>query len=77
MEDPLTSLAGVNLAKVKKIAVGLGDRADRAGGAGRIFVDDIYVRKSTPHSACEWNGGHAMRTRLVLALWLGLLGAPG
>jgi len=45
---PLTSFTGVNLAKVKKITLGVGDRADpKPGGAGRIFVDDIYVRKST------------------------------
>jgi len=46
---PLSSLAGVNLAKIKKITIGLGDRtAPKPGGAGRIFVDDIYVRKSAP-----------------------------
>jgi hypothetical protein len=46
---PLSDLAGVNLAKVKKIVIGLGDKNDpKAGGAGQIFVDDIYVRKSAP-----------------------------
>ncbi len=59
---PLSSLTGVkgsqtqnsafgvpNLAKIKKIIIGLGDKADpKPGGAGRIFVDDIYVRKSAP-----------------------------
>ena len=46
---PLNSLAGVNLAKIKKIAVGIGDKANpKTGGAGRIFVDDIYVRKPAP-----------------------------
>ncbi|MCL5281624.1 MAG: LamG domain-containing protein, partial [Planctomycetes bacterium] len=46
---PLTSFTGVNLAKIKKIAAGVGDKTRPAsGGAGRIFVDDIYVRKSTP-----------------------------
>ncbi len=46
---PLTSFTGVNLAKIKKITIGVGDKANaKAGGAGRIFVDDIYVRKSTP-----------------------------
>ena len=46
---PLTSFTGVNLARVKKITVGLGDRtAPRPGGAGLIFVDDIYVRKPAP-----------------------------
>jgi hypothetical protein len=43
---PLSSLAGVNLAKVKQITIGAGDKADpKAGGAGRIYVDDIYITK--------------------------------
>jgi hypothetical protein len=38
--------AGVNLAKVKKMAIGLGDKANpAAGGTGRIFVDDIQLAK--------------------------------
>jgi len=44
---PLSSFTGVNLAKVKKITIGLGDRAKpTAGGAGQIFVDDIRLLKS-------------------------------
>jgi hypothetical protein len=43
---PLSSFTGVNLAKVKKISIGLGDKAHpAAGGAGLIFVDDIRVTK--------------------------------
>ena len=43
---PLSSLAGVNLAKVKKLYIGLGDRAaPAAGGSGRMFIDDIQVTK--------------------------------
>jgi hypothetical protein len=43
---PLTSFTGVNLARVKTIAVGVGDKADpKAGGAGRIYVDNIRVTK--------------------------------
>jgi len=38
---PLSSFAGVNLAKVKKAYIGVGDK--KAGGAGRIYIDDIYV----------------------------------
>jgi hypothetical protein len=39
---PLGSLTGVNLAKVKKVYLGIGDRAKPiAGGAGRIYIDDI------------------------------------
>jgi hypothetical protein len=41
---PLSSLNGVNLAKVKKITIGLGDKAHPvAGGAGQVFIDDIRV----------------------------------
>ena len=44
---PLSSFTGVNLAKVKKITIGLGDKAaPKPGGAGRIFVDDIRMTKS-------------------------------
>jgi hypothetical protein len=43
---PLNSFAGVNLAKVKKLYLGVGDRtAPAAGGSGRIFIDDIQVTK--------------------------------
>jgi hypothetical protein len=41
---PLSSFADVNLAKVKKMTIGVGDKgAPAAGGAGRIYIDDIYV----------------------------------
>jgi hypothetical protein len=41
---PLSSFSGVNLAKVQKLYLGLGDRdAPAAGGAGLIFIDDIRV----------------------------------
>jgi hypothetical protein len=41
---PLSSFASVNLAKVKKLYIGVGDKdAPAAGGAGRIYIDDIYV----------------------------------
>jgi len=43
---PLSSLTGVNLAKVKKMYVGVGDRTNPvAGGAGRIYIDDIRLTK--------------------------------
>jgi hypothetical protein len=43
---PLSDLAGVNLAKVKKLDIGVGDRKNPvAGGAGRIYIDDIQVIK--------------------------------
>jgi hypothetical protein len=45
-EIPLSafSTAGVNLAAVKKMYLGVGDRASpKAGGAGKVYFDDIYV----------------------------------
>jgi len=43
---PLSSFAGVNLAKVKKLYVGVGDRNNPAAdGTGRIYIDDIRVTK--------------------------------
>ncbi|MCL5281625.1 MAG: hypothetical protein M1376_17135 [Planctomycetes bacterium] len=43
---PLSGLAGVNLTKVKMIVIGVGDKANpKTGGAGRIYIDDIYVTK--------------------------------
>jgi hypothetical protein len=43
---PLSSFAGVNLAKVKKMYIGVGDRKTPvAGGAGRLYIDDIRVTK--------------------------------
>jgi hypothetical protein len=45
-EIPLSdfSAAGVNLAAVKKIVIGLGDRdSAKAGGVGVLYLDDIYV----------------------------------
>jgi len=43
---PLSGVTGVNLAKVKKLYLGVGDRAAPvAGGAGRLYIDDIRVTK--------------------------------
>ncbi len=43
---PLSSFAGVNLAKVKKLYIGVGDRANPvADGTGRVYIDDIRVIK--------------------------------
>jgi len=45
---PLASLAGVNLAKVQTLVVGVGSRSNPAAdGKGRIFVDDIRVIKAS------------------------------
>ncbi len=41
-----SDLAGVNLAAVKKLTLGVGDRASpRAGGAGKLYIDDIGFGK--------------------------------
>ncbi len=43
---PLSGLTGVNLAKVKKLTIGVGDKNKPiAGGSGRLFIDDICVIK--------------------------------
>jgi hypothetical protein len=40
--------AGVNMARVKKMYIGIGDKADpKQGGTGRIFIDDIAVARSS------------------------------
>ncbi len=45
-EIPLSDFtaAGVNLAAVKKMVIGVGDRASgKAGGVGVLYIDDIYA----------------------------------
>jgi hypothetical protein len=43
---PLSDLAGVNLAAVKKLTVGVGDKANpKAGAAGMLYIDDILFGK--------------------------------
>ncbi|MBM4023928.1 MAG: hypothetical protein FJ280_00755 [Planctomycetes bacterium] len=43
---PLTEFAGVNLARVKKVTIGVGKRTGAtAGGTGRIYVDEIRLIK--------------------------------
>ncbi len=40
--------AGVNMARVKKMYLGVGDKANPAqGGTGRIFIDDIRIARSS------------------------------
>jgi hypothetical protein len=39
----------VDLSRVKKICIGLGDRTNpEAGGTGRIYIDDICLTKPAP-----------------------------
>ncbi len=46
---PLSRFTGVNLAAVKKMCIGVGDRnASKPGGAGKLFIDDIMVVKPVP-----------------------------
>ncbi len=42
-KTPLTDFAGVNLTKVKKLYIGVGDKS--AVGHGKIYIDDIRVTK--------------------------------
>jgi hypothetical protein len=43
---PLSDLAGVNLTRVKRLYIGVGDKS--AVGNGKIYVDDIRVTKPEP-----------------------------
>ena len=46
---PLSDLAGVNLAAVKKLTVGVGDKANpKAGAGGMLYIDDILFGKPKP-----------------------------
>jgi len=59
---PLRSFAGVNLAKVRTITFGVGDRANPGpGGTGTIYVDDIRVGRSTAHQHVSRDGQPASR----------------
>jgi len=41
--------AGVNMARVKKMYIGIGDKGNpQKGGTGRIYIDDICVTKPAP-----------------------------
>jgi hypothetical protein len=41
--------AGVNVAAVRKIMIGVGDRKNpKSGGTGRLYIDDIRLTKRTP-----------------------------
>jgi len=43
---PLSSFTGVNVAKVKKMTIGVGDKANPvAGRTGKLYIDDISVVK--------------------------------
>jgi len=43
---PLSSFTGVNLAKIKMLYLGVGDRKNpMADGSGRLFIDDIRLTK--------------------------------
>ena len=46
---PLSDLAGVNLAAVKKLTIGVGDKANpKAGAAGMLYLDDVLFGKPKP-----------------------------
>lgn len=45
---PLSEFAGVNKARISRICIGVGDKANPApGGTGRIYIDDICVTVGT------------------------------
>jgi hypothetical protein len=45
----LSDLTGVNVAAVKKLTVGVGDKADpKAGAAGMLYIDDIGFGHPAP-----------------------------
>jgi len=46
---PLSEFAGVNAARIEKMYIGVGDKADpKPDGTGLIFVDDIYGTRPAP-----------------------------
>ncbi len=46
VESPTRGFTGVNLAKVKKLSLGVGDKANpKADGTGLIYVDDISLAR--------------------------------
>ncbi len=56
----LADLAGVNLAAVKKLTIGVGDKANpKAGGAGKLYIDDIGFGKPAVRDLTNYatNGG--------------------
>jgi len=43
---PLTDFTGVNLQAIKKMSIGVGDRAStQPGGAGDLYIDDIRLNR--------------------------------
>jgi hypothetical protein len=45
-EIPFASFTNVNAAKIKSLAIGLGDKSNaKAGGAGLLYVDDLRATK--------------------------------
>ena len=43
---PLTSFTGVNLKAIKKMTIGVGDRAStQPGGSGDLYIDDIRLNR--------------------------------
>ncbi|HON93352.1 MAG TPA: discoidin domain-containing protein [Sedimentisphaerales bacterium] len=43
---PMSSLAGVNFSRVKKIVIGVGVKGATSGGSGVVFIDDIGYGRS-------------------------------
>ena len=70
------SAAGVNLAAIKKMYIGLGNRTNpTAGGTGKIYIDDIRVYTSRPigKPAADLSGNYivdAADVKILANLWL-------
>ncbi len=46
---PLSDLAGVDLAGVERLYLGVGDKnAPQPDGTGRVYIDDIRVTRPAP-----------------------------
>jgi len=55
---PFTDFASVNMQAIKKMAIGVGDRANtQPGGAGNLYIDDIGLYLPTPEPEQEPDEG--------------------
>ena len=60
--SPLSDLSGVNLAAVKKLTIGVGDKANpKAGAAGMLYIDDIQFGKPIVRRHDELSSTAALR----------------
>ncbi|MCU0914851.1 MAG: carbohydrate binding domain-containing protein [Planctomycetes bacterium] len=70
----LSDLSGVNLAAVKKLAIGVGDAASpKAGGGGMLYIDDIQFGKPIVQDLTNLiaNGGFETGAQAPWGAWGG------